>query len=99
ERSAQYMDFHAIFPYDLGKVDPAVKATVDGKVKADPNWAPIFEQLASNTPDLVLQYRHAFQARWDAQKANIVAGVNGQIPVDKALKTVDDAVGLALGKE
>ncbi|MEE1828034.1 extracellular solute-binding protein, partial [Streptomyces sp. BE20] len=48
ERSAQYMDFHAIFPYDLGKVDPAVKATVDGKVKADPNWAPIFEQLARN---------------------------------------------------
>ncbi|MET9402365.1 sugar ABC transporter substrate-binding protein [Kitasatospora sp. NPDC002965] len=99
ERSAQYMDFHAIFPYDLGKVDPAVKATVDGKVKADPNWAPIFEQLARNTPDLVLQDRHAFQARWDAQKANIVAGVNGQASVDKALKTVDDLVGQALGKE
>ncbi|OKI12751.1 sugar ABC transporter substrate-binding protein [Streptomyces sp. CB03911] len=99
ERSAQYMDFHAIFPYDLAKVDPAVKATVDGKVKADPNWNAIFEQLGRNTPDLLLQDRHAFQARWDAQKANIVAGVNGQAPVDKALKTIDETVGQALGKE
>ncbi|MGV9271243.1 ABC transporter substrate-binding protein [Kitasatospora sp. NPDC003701] len=99
ERSAQYMDFHAIFPYSLDKVDPAVKATVDGKVKADPNWNAIFEQLGRNTPDLLLQDRHAFQARWDAQKANIVAGVNGQAPVDKALKSIDDVVGQALGKE
>ncbi|MGW2542365.1 ABC transporter substrate-binding protein [Kitasatospora sp. NPDC001574] len=99
ERSAQYMEYYGIFPYDLGKVDPAVKATVDGKVKADPNWNAIFEQLARNTPELLLQDRHAFQARWDAQKANIVAGVNGQVPVDKALKTIDDAVGQALGKE
>ncbi|MFD0262724.1 ABC transporter substrate-binding protein [Kitasatospora indigofera] len=99
ERSAQYMDFHAIFPYDLAKVDPAVKDTVDGKVKADPNWNAIFEQLGRNTPDLLLQDRHAFQARWDAQKANIVAGVNGQAPVDKALKTIDETVGQALGKE
>ncbi|MET9402315.1 sugar ABC transporter substrate-binding protein [Kitasatospora sp. NPDC002965] len=99
ERSAQYMEYYGIFPYDLGKVDPAVKATVDGKAKADPNWNAIFEQLARNTPELLLQDRHAFQARWDAQKANIVAGVNGQVPVDKALKTIDDAVGQALGKE
>ncbi|MGV9266972.1 ABC transporter substrate-binding protein [Kitasatospora sp. NPDC003701] len=99
ERSARYMEYHGIFPYDLGKVDPAVKATVDGKVKADPNWNAIFEQLGRNTPDLLLQDRHAFQARWDAQKANIVAGVNGQAPVDKALKTIDDLVGQALAKE
>ncbi|MFE2729406.1 ABC transporter substrate-binding protein [Kitasatospora sp. NPDC059327] len=99
ERSAQYMEYYGIFPYDLSKVDPAVKATVDGKAKADPNWNAIFEQLGRNTPDLLLQDRHAFQARWDAQKANIVAGVNGQAPVDKALKTIDEAVGQALGKE
>ncbi|MGW4897122.1 ABC transporter substrate-binding protein [Kitasatospora sp. NPDC004240] len=99
ERSARYMDFHAIFPYDLAKVDPAVKTAVEGKVKADPNWNAIFEQLGRNTPDLLLQDRHAFQARWDAQKANIVAGVNGQAPVDKALKTIDETVGQALGKE
>ncbi|MFC8723512.1 ABC transporter substrate-binding protein [Kitasatospora sp. NPDC057198] len=99
ERSAQYMDFHAIFPYDLAKVDPAVKASVDEKVKADPNWNAIFEQLSRNTPDLLLQDRHAFQARWDAQKASIVAGVNGQQPVDKALQSIDAQVGQALDGE
>ncbi|MFI5527111.1 extracellular solute-binding protein [Kitasatospora sp. NPDC051853] len=99
ERSAQYMDFHAIFPYDLAKVDPSVKATVDDKVKADPNWNAIFEQLGRNTPDLLLQDRHAFQARWDAQKASVVAGVNGQVPVDKALETIDGQVGKALSSE
>ncbi|MGW1996408.1 ABC transporter substrate-binding protein [Embleya sp. NPDC001921] len=99
ERSAQYMDFHAIFPYDPTKVDPTVKGTVEQKIAADPNWTAIVEQLGRNTPDLVLQDRHAFQARWDAQKALVVAGVNGQSPVDKALKSIDDQVDQALTNE
>ncbi|MEV6012238.1 sugar ABC transporter substrate-binding protein [Streptomyces sp. NPDC051976] len=96
ERSAQYMDFHAIFPYDLTKVTPAVKATVDAKIKGDPSWPAIFEQLNRNTPDLVLQDRNAYQTRWDAQKASIVAGVDGQSSVDKALSSIDDQVDQAL---
>lgn len=93
------MDFQAIFPYDPTKVDPAVKGTVEQKIAGDPNWTAIIEQLDRNTPDLVLQDRHAFQARWDAQKASVVAGVNGQSTVDKALQAIDDQVDQALANE
>lgn len=99
ERSAQYMDFRAIFPYEPSKVNAAVKATYDKKVKNDPAWAPILEQLGRNTPDLVLQDRHAWATRWEAQKASVVAGVGGQVPVEEALKSIDDEVGKALGAE
>ncbi|MFG2819965.1 ABC transporter substrate-binding protein [Kitasatospora sp. NPDC048365] len=99
ERSADYMQFHAIFPYQRDKVAPEIQSKVNAWLSSDPNWNAIFEQLGRNTPDLVLQDRHAFQTRWDAQKANIVAGVNGQMPVDKALKTIDDTVGQALSNE
>ncbi|WP_121830351.1 ABC transporter substrate-binding protein [Streptomyces sp. S1] len=99
ERSAQYMDFRAIFPYQPSKVAPAVRATYDKKVESDPNWAPILEQLDRNSPDLVLQDRHGWATRWEAQKASVVAGVGGQVPVEQALKSIDDEVGKALGSE
>lgn len=99
ERSAQYMDFRAIFPYQPAKVTPAVKAAYDKQVKSDPNWAPILEQLGRNTPDLLLQDRHGWATRWEAQKASVVAGVGGQVPVEQALKSIDDEVGKALGTE
>ncbi|MFF0483230.1 ABC transporter substrate-binding protein [Streptomyces sp. NPDC004435] len=96
EQSVRYMDFHAIFPYDPAKVAPAVKTLHDRKVKSNPNWTPILEQLGRNTPDLLLQDRHGWATRWEAQKASVVAGVNGQLPVDEALKSIDDEVGKAL---
>ncbi|MEU3918205.1 sugar ABC transporter substrate-binding protein [Streptomyces sp. NPDC029004] len=99
ERSAQYMDFHAIFPYRTSKVSPQVKAAIDEKFKSEPSWFPIMEQLSRNSPDLVLQDRHAWATRWEAQKASIVAGVGGQVPVDKALASIDDQVGKALNAE
>ncbi|MFE7583719.1 ABC transporter substrate-binding protein [Streptomyces gardneri] len=99
ERSAQYMDFHAIFPYDPAKVDPAVKATYDKNIKDDPNWKAILEQAGRNTPDLVLQDRHGWSTRWDKQKSAIVAGVNGQNSVEEALTSVDKEVGKALDAE
>ncbi|MEV5579642.1 sugar ABC transporter substrate-binding protein [Streptomyces parvus] len=99
ERSEQYMDFRAIFPYEPSKVGPAVKEAYDKKVQGDPNWAPILEQLGRNTPDLVIQDRHAWATRWEAQKASVVAGVGGQTPVEDALKSLDDEVGKALSAE
>ncbi|MFF8019327.1 extracellular solute-binding protein [Streptomyces sp. NPDC007929] len=99
ERSAQYMDFHAIFPYQPSKVSAEAKAAFDKKVNSDPSWKPILEQLSRNSPDLVLQDRHAWDTRWEAQKASIVAGVGGQVPVGEALKSIDDQVGKALEAE
>ncbi|QWB27190.1 MULTISPECIES: ABC transporter substrate-binding protein [Streptomyces] len=99
ERSVRYMDFHAIFPYDPAKIDPSVKATYDKKIAGDPSWKPILEQASRNSPDLVLQDRHGWATRWEAQKSAIVAGVNGQLPVDEALKSVDGEVGKALDAE
>ncbi|MEU9670757.1 sugar ABC transporter substrate-binding protein [Streptomyces bobili] len=99
ERSVQYMDFKAIFPYDPAKVDPAVKAAYDKKVQGDPNWKPILEQLGRNTPDLLLQDRHGWATRWEEQKASVVAGVGGQVPVEEALKSIDNQVGKALSAE
>ncbi|MCX5078698.1 extracellular solute-binding protein [Streptomyces sp. NBC_00513] len=96
ERSVQYMDFHGIFPYDPVKVDPKVKATYDTKVASNPSWKPILEQLGRNTPDLLLQDRYGWATRWEAQKASVVAGVNGQMPVDEALSSIDSEVGKAL---
>ncbi|MFJ6987215.1 MULTISPECIES: ABC transporter substrate-binding protein [unclassified Streptomyces] len=99
ERSARYMDFHAIFPYKPDAVDPAVRATYEKKVQGDPRWKPILEQLGRNTPDLVLQDRHGWATRWEAQKASVVAGVNGSVPVEEALASLDDQVGKALSAE
>ncbi|MFF6984608.1 ABC transporter substrate-binding protein [Streptomyces sp. NPDC008343] len=99
ERSAQYMDFYGIFPYDLAKVDPAVKKTVDANIAKDSNWNAIFTQLKRNTPDLLLQDRHAFSTRWEAQKAAVVAGVNGQKKVGDALGSIDEQVNQALEAE
>ncbi|MFD9844164.1 ABC transporter substrate-binding protein [Streptomyces parvus] len=99
ERSAQYMDFHAIFPYDPAKVEPAVKAAYDEKTKGDANWTAILEQAGRNTPDLVLQDRHGWSTRWEKQKSAIVAGVNGQSSVDGSLSAIDAEVGKALDAE
>ncbi|MGW6541135.1 extracellular solute-binding protein [Streptomyces sp. NPDC055051] len=96
EMTARYMEFLGIFPYKLDKVDPAIKAEHDKRVKADPVWKPILEQLGRNSPDLVLQDRHGWSTRWEAQKANIVAGVGGQLPVDEALRNLDSQVDQAL---
>ncbi|MFJ4682465.1 ABC transporter substrate-binding protein [Streptomyces sp. NPDC091377] len=99
ERSAQYMDFQAIFPYKPTAVDPAVKAVYDRQVDSAPHWKAILEQLSRNTPDLVLQDRHGWATRWEAQKASVVAGVSGQTSVDAALTSIDDQVGQALSAE
>ncbi|MFC8094546.1 ABC transporter substrate-binding protein [Streptomyces sp. NPDC057301] len=99
ERSAEYMDFKAIFPYDTAKVDSAVQATYDEKLQSDPNWEAIIEQLSRNSPDLVLQDRHGWATRWEAQKASVVAGVGGQVPVGEALKSIDEQVDRALSAE
>lgn len=96
ERSQQYMDFFAIFPYQLDKVPAEVKSKVEEKITTDPNWAAIFEQVQRNTADVVVQDRYGYSARWDAQKAQIVAGVNGQAAVGSALAAIDSQVNQAL---
>ncbi|MEV6397443.1 sugar ABC transporter substrate-binding protein [Streptomyces sp. NPDC051907] len=99
ERSVRYMDFHAIYPYDSQQVDPASKKAYEAKIAGAPQWIPILQQLGRNSPELVLQDRHAWATRWEAQKSSVVAGVNGQMSVDDALKSIDDQVDKALSAE
>ncbi|MFF6983517.1 ABC transporter substrate-binding protein [Streptomyces sp. NPDC008343] len=99
ERSAEYMDFKGIFPYDTAKVDLTVRETYEKKIQSDPNWEAIVEQLHRNSPDLLLQDRHGWATRWEAQKASVVAGVGGQVPVDEALTSIDEQVGKTLSTE
>ncbi|MFC9330215.1 ABC transporter substrate-binding protein [Kitasatospora sp. NPDC057015] len=94
--SAQFMEFHGIFPYDTAKVPRETKVVVDSFYNTDPSWAAIMTQFERNTPDLLLQDRHGFGARWEAQKSDVVAGVDGRTPVDQALRGIDEKVGREL---
>lgn len=96
EQSLRYMDFFAIFPYQLDKVPAEIKSTVEAAIAADPNWAAIFEQAQRNTADVVVQDRYGYSARWEAQKAQVVAGVNGQTAPMSALESIDSQVNQAL---
>ncbi|MGV9270825.1 ABC transporter substrate-binding protein [Kitasatospora sp. NPDC003701] len=91
--STQFMEFHGIFPYDTAKVPRETKVVVDSFYQTDPSWAAITTQLDRSTPDLLLQDRHAFATRWEAQKSEIVAGVDGRTPVAEALRNLDAKVG------
>ncbi|MGW6919127.1 extracellular solute-binding protein [Kitasatospora sp. NPDC054939] len=97
ERSTQFMEFHAIFPYDTAKVARGTKVVVDSFYHADPSWAAIMTQFDRSTPDLLLQNRHAFATRWEAQKSDVPAGIDGRTPVDQVLRGIDGKVDKALG--
>ncbi|MFD7416088.1 ABC transporter substrate-binding protein [Kitasatospora purpeofusca] len=90
--STQFMEFHGIFPYDTAKVSRETRASVEAFYNTDPSWAAIMTQFDRSTPDLLLQDRHGFATRWEAQKADIVAGVDGRTPVDQALRGIDGKV-------
>ncbi|MGW2547734.1 extracellular solute-binding protein [Kitasatospora sp. NPDC001574] len=94
--STQFMEFHGIFPYDTAKVPRETKATVDAFYQTDPSWAPIMAQFDRSTADLLLQDRYGFAARWEAQKSEVTAGVDGRTPVDQALRSIDSTVDKAL---
>ncbi|MGW4646884.1 ABC transporter substrate-binding protein [Kitasatospora sp. NPDC004289] len=99
ERSARFMEFHGIFPYEVAKVSPDTRVEVESYYRTDTSWAAITAQFDRSTPDLLLQQRHGFTARWEAQKAEIPAAALGRTPPEQALQNVDAAVGTALRGE
>ncbi|GHH73582.1 hypothetical protein GCM10018781_38310 [Kitasatospora indigofera] len=94
--SSQFMEFHGIFPYDTAKVPRETRVVVESFYNTDPSWAAIMTQFDRSTADLLLQDRYGFASRWEAQKTDVVAGVDGRTPVDQALRSIDDKVGREL---
>ncbi|MEK3723880.1 ABC transporter substrate-binding protein [Paenibacillus sp. FSL H8-0034] len=88
---------HGIPAYDLDKVDADVKAKVQEVIDKDKeNWEAILEQVKRNRPDLMVEQRMAYTARWDAQKKLLIAALGGFKPVDEVLKGLDAEVNQAL---
>ncbi|MGW4896619.1 ABC transporter substrate-binding protein [Kitasatospora sp. NPDC004240] len=94
--STQFMEFHGIFPYDTAKVPGETKVVVDSFYHSDPSWSAIMTQFDRNTPDLLVQDRYGFAARWEAQKSEVTAGIDGRTAVDQALRAIDGKVDKAL---
>ncbi|MFI5527099.1 ABC transporter substrate-binding protein [Kitasatospora sp. NPDC051853] len=90
--STRFMEFHGIYPYDTSRTDPETKVVVDSFYRTDPTWAAVSEQFARNTPDLLLQDRHAFAVRWESHKSAVPDGVAGRTGVDQALALIDERV-------
>lgn len=98
EHAVEYMeDFRGIFPFDRTRVSAEVADAVDGVIADDPNWVSIIEQLDRAEPAMLQQDRIANSARWNAQAANVIAGVSGQTSVPDALSALDAEINEALG--
>ncbi|ROR46423.1 ABC transporter substrate-binding protein [Kitasatospora cineracea] len=96
KNSAEFLRFHGIYPYDTDRVDPELKVAVEAHYAAEPGWEAVSRQLARNTPDQMLQDRHAYTARWDAHKDLIPAAVLGRTDAGQALAEIDRRVDRAL---
>jgi ABC-type glycerol-3-phosphate transport system substrate-binding protein len=87
---------HGIPAYDLDKVGADVKAKVQEVIDKDKeNWDAILEQVKRNRPDLMVEQRVAYTARWDAQKKLLIAALGGFKSVDEVLKGLDAEVNQA----
>jgi multiple sugar transport system substrate-binding protein len=100
ENSVNYMDEgHGVPPFLMDKIDPAVKKQIEDKINSDKeNWNAIFEQLKNSSPELSIQGRIGYTARWDAQKAELIAPLMGAATVEQTLKNLDARINQAIGK-
>ncbi|MFX3635847.1 MAG: ABC transporter substrate-binding protein [Candidatus Pristimantibacillus sp.] len=100
ENSVDFMDNgHGIPPYNLDKIDPATRAKIQVKIDADKeNWDAIYAQLAASSPDLSIQGRIAYSARWDAQKVELLSSIIGDVTAEQALENLDKRINQAIGE-
>jgi ABC-type glycerol-3-phosphate transport system substrate-binding protein len=96
ELGRRYMEFNAIFPYDLDAAPEEIGAEVQELIDTDENWAAIFEQIGRNDPLVLQQDRVAKSARWSAQAAQVVAAVNGDRDPADALEALDAEINEAI---
>lgn len=89
--------FYGVQPFDLDKLSPEQKGGIEGVFAASPEiWGPITESAAMTTPDLMIQNRYGYTARWDGQKRLIIAALTGEMTVEEALKQLDIEINQAL---
>ncbi|MGF7049633.1 ABC-type glycerol-3-phosphate transport system substrate-binding protein [Paenibacillus sp. DS2015] len=100
ENSVDFMDNGmGIPPYNLDKIDAATKQKIQEKIDTDKeNWDAIYAQLAASSPDLSIQGRVGYSARWDAQKVELLSTIIGDVTPEEALSNLDKRINQAIGK-
>jgi ABC-type glycerol-3-phosphate transport system substrate-binding protein len=85
--------------YDLEKLEPKERKLIESQMDTDrENWDAILSQMKLNTPNQMVQNRYGYSARWNAQKKYLIAALNGQMAVQKALQSIDAEVNQAISK-
>jgi len=83
--------------YDLDKIDADAKQKIQAVMDKDAeNWNAIMAQIKLDDPNIMIEQRYGYTARWDAQKKYIISALSGEVSVEDALKSIDAQINQSL---